>query len=177
MGGGYHEYVIFKMQIGTILLFVLSVLIFFGLSSLMFGAVLLLFLLNFYSIFKQLKGIRHHYAYKYFFGGLNVLGLVMGASNFFIHGFNIIFALSFLSVFALFLLVFHLRFRKNFVFGKVLVSNGEWAAVRVQYDICSGVRNGFYAVRSKKGLKKGDEVKIELTHRLGERKMPWKVIG
>lgn len=142
---------------------------------LIFGVVVLLFSLNVYSVFK-LKGIRDHGAYTYFFVGLNLFGLAMAVSNLFLRGFDALFALSFLFALGLFLLFFQFKFRRNHAFGEVLLADKDWAVVKMPYDLCSGTRNGFYAVRSRNGVKKGDEVRVELTHSLGERRMPWRII-
>ena len=180
-GGGYHEYVILRTQLGTLALFVFAVFIAFSSSilssALILIVVLLLFLLNFYSAFRQLRGIRNHRAYQYFFGGLNVFAVVMAFSNLVLTSFEPVFALSFLIALALFLAGFHIGFRKSFVFGEVLLADQDWAVVRIPYDICSGTRNGFYAVRCRKGVKRGDEIKIEVAHAIGERRMPWRVTG
>jgi uncharacterized membrane protein len=178
-GGGYHEYVILRTQFGTLALFVFAVFMAFSASLLSFALLLvvtlLLLLLNFYSAFRQLRGIRSHRAYKYFFGGLNVFGALLAFSNFMLTGFEPVFALAFLAALALFLIGFQVGFRRNFVFGEVLLADQDWAVVHIQYDICSGTKNGYYAVRGRKGIKRGDEVKIDIAHALGERRTPWRI--
>jgi uncharacterized membrane protein len=178
-GGGYNEYVVLRTQLGTVALFVFSVFLLFSRSlelfALLFGVVLLLFSLNVYSVFKLLKGIRNPAACQYFFGGLNLFGLAMALSNIVVQGFNPVFALSFLVALGLFLLFFQVKFRKNHAFGEVLLADKDWAVVKIPYDLCSGTRNGFYAVRSRKGVKRGDDVKVEISHSIGERRMPWRI--
>ena len=175
-GGGYTEYITLRTQLGTVALFAFSVFLLFSFSLFLLVTVLLLFFLNFYSVFKKSEGIKDIRAYQYFFGGLNLFGLALAGSTVLFEGFEPMFSIPFLLVLALFLFGFYIKFRKNFVFGEVLLADEDWAVVRIPYDLCSGTKSGFYAVRSKKGLKKGDEVKIEVAHAIGERRMPWRVI-
>ncbi|MCD6414083.1 MAG: DUF2101 family protein [Candidatus Diapherotrites archaeon] len=175
-GGSEAEYIILRTQLATLTLFIFAIFTVFSQSYILLSAVVLLFLLNVYSVIKQLK-TRDKRAYEYFFIGLNVLGVLLAAFNFVFPGFHPIYALAYLGIFFIFLIVFHVFFKRNFTYGEVLVSDGEWAVVKAHYDLCSGVKNGFYAVRSKKGIKKGKEVKISVKGFLGERRMPWKVIG
>ncbi|MCD4739726.1 DUF2101 family protein [archaeon] len=175
-GGSFNEYVIFRVQIGTILLFVFSLLWFFGFSWIALVGAGFFFLLNFYSVFFQLKNVRNHFAYKYFFGGLNLFGLVLAVANFFLNGFDLNFSLLYLFALGFFLVVFQFKVKKNYVFGEVLASNSDWAAVQIPFDLCSGIKNGFYAVKSMSGVKKGDQVKIAVAHGLGERRRPWRII-
>lgn len=175
-GGDENEYIILRTQLATIALFIFAIFTVFSTSYLLLIAVILLFALNVYSVERQLKVSRDKRAYEYFFLGLNVLGLVLVVFNFTVPGFQPLFAVSYLGVFFLFLLGFHFVFRRNFTYGKTLIADDKWAVVQVHYDICSGVKNGFYAVRSKKGIKKGKEVKISVKGFLGERRMPWKII-
>ena len=114
-GGGFEEYVVLRTQFSVILMF------FFGLFSIILKhwilslLVVLLFLLNLYSVLKQLRGIRNHKAYVYFFGGLSFFGLILAFSRFFIQGFNIAFVVLYFSLLAIFILVFLHKFLCLFV--------------------------------------------------------------
>lgn len=174
-GGGVNEYLIFRTQLASIALFVFSLFLFFHFSVFLLAVIFVLFFLNLYTVFKKLQ-VRNLRAYQYLFGGINVFGLVLAISHFFVRSFNPVFSGVFIFVLLAFLVFFYLFFKKNFVFGSVLLADGDWAVVKVPFDICSGVRNGFYAVRSKSGVKKGDEVKIETAGSFGERRLPWRII-
>jgi len=57
---------------------------------------------------------------------------------------------------------FRLKYGRNFTYGRVEQAQGRRAAVRVGYDICSNVKAGLYTVESFVKVKRGDLVKISV---------------
>ncbi len=80
------------------------------------------------------------------------------------------FSVAYLVSFLIFLLALTV-FRPRQITGKVLVSDSHWAVVEVQGNMLAGIPKGIYAAKSKKGVKKGDNVLVEVTRKWGEREL------
>jgi|GEM_PF-5285628 len=78
---------------------------------------------------------------------------------------------------ALALVVFLAFILSTYAFGprtfkaEVLLSDSKWAVVRTDGSAFVGVPKGIYGAKSKKGIKKGDSVIVEVTRKWGEREM------
>ncbi|MCX8189644.1 MAG: DUF2101 family protein [Candidatus Diapherotrites archaeon] len=59
-------------------------------------------------------------------------------------------------------LIFRSFFAKSFVEGKVLLCDGEFAAVEVPFDLFAAVNPGKYVVKCEKNFRKGDVVKVKI---------------
>jgi len=174
-GGKRVDLLVFLLQLGTLALFIFAVVLSLYFHPVLVVVAVALFALNSFTLLKKLRKVRNRNAYLYFFGGLNLLGITLVSSKFMVKGFNIVFILGFIIIFAAFLVAFQVFFRKNHVFGTVLAQDGEWAVVQVSFDLCSGVGTGFYAVKTRKKLKKGEEVKMSVERPFGERAFPWRI--
>ena len=58
------------------------------------------------------------------------------------------------------LILWKIRFCRNYCYGKVLLSSKNLAGVIVDYDIRSNVRSGRYVVDSQKEIKTGKKVRV-----------------
>ncbi|MCD6522734.1 MAG: DUF2101 family protein [Candidatus Diapherotrites archaeon] len=176
-GGTYREYVIMRLQFSVIFMFILALVLTIKFNMLIFSILLLLFVLNTYSTIKQFKDERDGNAYVFFFCGLSLIAVSLGALRYFVDWFSAELFLFYLITFILFAVVFKLVFGRNYTFGKVLLSSKEWAVVQVPFDIRSSVRNDYYAVRSKANIKKGDMVKIKIERGFLGRGKIWRIVG
>ncbi len=77
---------------------------------------------------------------------------------------------AYLLVFLLTVLAFVI-FRDMHVVGHVLLADAEWAVVATDGDFFAGIPKGIYAARSKKGIRKGDKVLLEVRPKWGEREL------
>lgn len=175
-GGGYNEYLIFRMQLATIFTYIIALLAAIRFHWILLAVVAILFLLNLYTLFYEMRKIRDSSAYIYFFGGLNILAFLLALSKFFIRGLDFNFIFGYLILFIIFLVGYFFKFSRDYTYGKVILADEEWAAVQIPFDICSGIRNGYYVVKSHKGIKPGKDVKIELAKTFFERR-PWRIFG
>lgn len=164
---GWPEYVVLKLQLSLILLFLFSVLylILFHPPFLLFMVFLTLYLLHL--SFTQLrKAFREDYpAYLSFtLLGLSFAWLLLvlrlwpprpltEPSTLFLP----------LGLILLFLLSYSLhrwKYGRDFTYGRVEGVRGRKALVRVGYDLRSNVKPGLYLVESLVPLRKGEEVKV-----------------
>lgn len=167
-GGGKHEIRIWRSQIGVLLLYVSALSIAFFKQELLFAAVAL------FALISVLGFDKYNNSEKYFFGGLAILGVLLSATSFFFSQFNFLLLVAYTIVFAAFFVGFYIFFRRDWVEGTVEAYSGKWAVVHVPYDIQSGVRQGWYAVRTKRKLRSGQKVKARVKGILGER-VPWEI--
>ncbi len=165
-GGGKHEMRIWRSQIGIMLLYVSALGIAFFKQELMFAAVAV------FAIVSVLGFTEYNNSEKYFFGGLAILGVLLSGTSFFFSQFSFPLLVAYVVVFSAFFAVFYLFFRRDWVEGTVEAFSGKWAVVHVPYDIRSGVRQGWYAVRTKRKLRSGQKVKAKVRGVLGDR-VPW----
>jgi uncharacterized membrane protein len=178
-GGGYKEYVLLQLQISTIFLFLgallSSFLGSFYLNPALYAIMAALALFNIHALATKVeRGERTIYAY--FFGSLTVLSVALAVSGSFVQRFSVIYVLAFLVLFAFLLIIFKVAFSRAFAVGEVLAASEDWAAVHMHYDLATGVKNGFYAVRVSKGkYKKGDRVRVRVISYWGDVR-PWEII-
>ena len=177
-GGGFHEYMMLRLQATTLALYVIALLMVIYFSYLFYVLVALLAILNFYGIFAELEKKRDHYAVSFLFSSLTVLAVILVLARDMVLAFDMTFLIIYFALFFLVYGIFHFKFRRNFTYGEVLVADDEWAVVKVPYDLCAGVRNGYYAVKVR-GHKprKHEDVKISLTASITEGTKPFKIIG
>ena len=167
-GGGDHEVRIWRSQISIILLYVSALSVSFFKSELLLAPVAL------FSLVALLGFMKYDTAEKYFFGGLVLLGLALSTTTFIFAGFSFMIMTAYVAAFAAFFAVFYIFFRREYIEGTVEAFSGKWAVLHVHYDLRSGVRQGWYAVRSKRKLRKGQKVKAVVKGVMGER-VPWEI--
>ncbi len=102
----------------------------------------------------------------FFFGGLSIFGFVLAFSPVKISSFIV----WYLALFFLFILVAYLV-RPRVITGKVLLSDDKWAVVDVGENLLAGVPKGIYAAKSKKGIRKGDNVLLRVIKKWGKREL------
>ncbi len=85
------------------------------------------------------------------------------------------FIVAWIIVFILFIFFYYFLFRKNFVYGKVLVSDKNTTVIQTSFDFGSFLPAGKYIVASNKKFKLGEKVKVALNQSIFSRK-PEKVI-
>ena len=172
------ENTIFKLQIISAVFLVISILYIFNFLSffvyVFFGSLLVLYLT--YILFSKVKLMyaEDFNAYRDFFlmyvavGVLLVLisdnpYIVMTFSFGFLPSLSVlIFAI--IAVFAV-LLIFRIKYHRNYTYGQVIESGEKTAYVRVDYDICSNVKPDIYLVENEVGASEGERVKIQIEER------------
>lgn len=176
----YGNFLIVKMQV--LLVAMLLVMFFqFAVESFLLWVVEGLLVLGY--LFVLLKEIREEFAeefkvYLVFFGVvlvfvqaswvlLAMFGELQERINFFFY---------LLGGLIIFLFLFRLVFRKEFVTGKVLLSDEELAVVEMKYDLVSMVRGGKFVVESGKKYGKGEKVRVELRKGFWKKK-PCRIVG
>ncbi len=160
------DYFILKVQLSSVLFFLCSVLISFGLlpSKPFIPFVVLFFGYVVYGI----KNMDRYFggdgkAYREFFSVYLFISLqILLIMNYFPENRRYVYAAVF-SVIAtlLFSFIFRLRHGRDFSYGEV-VEGGNIARVRLGFDLLSGVKPGVYPVLNTAGAKKGDRVKVSV---------------
>ncbi|MDI6884102.1 MAG: DUF2101 family protein [Hadesarchaea archaeon] len=172
---GWPEYVMLKVQLAVIALFVTAVvyLVFLRAETFIFVPLLLAFSACLvYLAATQLRRAfgRDYPAYRSFvamciaIAWVFVLALRYSPTTFSLEAIHLalippLVAIGFVAVaFA----TFRLKYGRNFTYGRVEKVLGRRAAVRVSYDICSNVKAGLYMVESFAKVKQGEEVKLSV---------------
>lgn len=172
---GWPEYVMLKVQIAILMLFMAAVvyIVFLPLNVIVF--IPLLLALSAYLIYlvpTQLKRAfeRDYPAYRSFVVMCISIAWVFVLA---LRHFPIQFSLEELymtlvpPLVAIGLVVvafaaFRIKYGRNFTYGRVEEAQGRRAVVMVGYDICSNVKAGIYTVESFTKIKKGDQVKLSV---------------
>ena len=170
---GWPEYIMLKVQLAVIALFVAAVvyLAFLQTETLIFIPLLLAF--SAYLVYLAVTQLRRAFerdypAYRSFVGmciaiaWVFVLVLRHSPIEFSLESIYLslvppVAAIGF--VFIAFA-AFRLKYGRDFTYGRVEQVQGRRAAVRVSYDICSNVKAGLYTLESFVRVSKGDLVKI-----------------
>ncbi|MBN3037180.1 MAG: DUF2101 family protein [Candidatus Diapherotrites archaeon] len=169
-GRGFQEYVVARTQATTLIAYILVILSAIKPNPVTYAAAAITTALNYYA----LKDFGER-PYRIFFGGLNTFAAALWTAN--ILRADMLAGLGVLAALIAFIAVFFIAYKRDHCKGTVLVADSEWAAVRVGYDLCSGVKSGDYVVKSRKGIRKGDEVAMKTVSHFGERVRPWEIIS
>ena len=172
---GWPEYVMLKVQLAIVALFVTAVvyLVFLQAQTLIFIPLLLAF--SAYLIYLAATDLRRAFgreypAYRSFVGmcisiaWVFVFALQRSPAGFSLETIylSLIPPLAAIIFVVVAFAVFRLKYGRNFTYGRVEGVQGRRAAVRVGYDIRSNVKSGLYFVESFVKVRKGDLVKISV---------------
>jgi uncharacterized membrane protein len=169
IGGGDHEIRIWRSQLSIILLYIVALSVSFFKNEFLAVFVVL------FALIPLLGFTKFNTAEKYFFGGLVLLGVALSTTGFLFANFNFALLVAYIVAFAVFFTIFYFKFKHEFVEGVVEAYSGKWVVLHVHYDLQSGVHQGWYAVRTKHKLRKGQKVKARVKSVMGER-VPWEII-
>lgn len=172
---GWPEYVMLKVQLSVIGLFVTAVihLVFFRAETHIFVPLLLAF--SAYLIYlavTQLKRAfeRDYPAYRSFVGmciaiaWVFVLTLKHSPTLFLVEEiyWSLVPPIVSIGFVVAAFAAFRFKYGRNFTYGTVEEARGGRAIVRVSYDICSNVKAGLYAVESFAKVRRGDMVRLSV---------------
>ncbi len=172
---GWPEYVMLKVQLAILALFVTAVvyMVFLPAETLIFIPLLLAF--STYLVYLAATQLRHAFerdypAYRSFVGmciaiaWVFVLALRHSPIEFSLESIylSLIPPLAAIGFVFIAFLTFRLKYGRNFTYGRVEQVQGRRAAVRVGYDICSNVKAGLYTVESFVKVKQGDQVRLSV---------------
>ena len=167
-GGGDHELAVLVSQVGVVLLFASALAVSFLRNELFLIPVAI------FAIASLWHFMGFNSAERFFFGGLTILGVELAAARFLSPRFDFALLAVYVFVFTAFFAVFMLLFHRDWTEAVVEMEAGGWAVLRTQYDLQSGVRQGWHAVRSERKLRKGQKVKAKVKGMFGER-VPWEI--
>lgn len=172
---GWPEYVMLKVQLLILALFVVAVvyLVFLPEENLILIALLTIFSAGAVHMSRtQLKNAfkRDYPAYRSFvFMCIAVAWVFVIILKFSTFAFTaetlqliLIPPIIAISCVAIAFLAFRLKYGRNFTYGKIEESSGRRAVVRIGYDIRSNVKAGLYHVESFTKVKRGDTVKVNV---------------
>ncbi|HEQ78390.1 MAG TPA: DUF2101 domain-containing protein [Euryarchaeota archaeon] len=168
-GVSIKDYTILKLQISSLIFFLVIAASAFGFLS--YSKALVLSVISgsysLYAIFTQLKinfGKDYH-AYRDFFLGylaISILILIFsrlsGVEGHRRYIYTMLFSLIIAVAFSVF---FKKRYGRNYTYSKVLEA-GNVAIVKSSYDLLSGVKPGLFPVVNTAKAKKGDRVKVRV---------------
>ncbi len=172
---GWPEYVMLKVQLAILLLFVVAVIYIALFHAEVIIFIPLLLVISAYLIYlaaTQLKRAfgRDYPAYRSFvamcvaIAWVFVLALRHSPIEFSLETIHLALIPPLAAIVFVFLAFtgFRLKYGRNFTHGRVEEVQGRRAVVRVSYDICSNVKSGLYLVESFAKVKKGDRVKLSV---------------
>ncbi len=170
---GWPEYVMLKVQLAVIALFVTTViyLVFLPAETLILIPLLLAF--SAYPVYLAVTQLRSAFkrdypAYRSFVAMCLTIAWVFvialrhspiefSLESIYLTLIPVVAALGFTLIA---FVAFRLKYGRNFTYGRVEQVQGRLAAVRVGYDICSNVKAGLYTVESFTKVRRGDQVRL-----------------
>lgn len=172
---GWPEYVMLKVQLAVMALFMTAVIYLVFLRTETFIFIPLLLAFSTYLVYLAATQLRRAFgrdypAYRSFvamciaIAWVFVLALQYSPVEFSFESIYLSLippAAAIAFVFVAFM-AFRLKYGRNFTYGRVDQVSGRRVAVRVGYDICSNVKAGLYMLESFVKVKKGDLVKISV---------------
>ena len=172
---GWPEYVMLKVQLAILALFVGAVIYIALLPAEIFIFIPLLLTISTYLVYLAATQLRRAFerdypAYRSFvamcvaIAWVFVLALRHSPIEFSLETIHLALIpplIAIVSVFVAFA-AFRLKYGRNFTYGRVEEARGRRAVVRVSYDICSNVKSGLYAVESFAKIRRGDLVKLSV---------------
>lgn len=172
-GVEFKDYVILESQSSMLIFLLVAIAFIFDFFSfriyvilaLIFGSITVLLLIN------RIKRLFEEYnAYRDFF--LSYLGIAIFLVIAKIIKPTIAFPMPYihlvvLSLFSVIItsMLFKRKYGRVYTFGRVLDKTTTKAKIKVNYDICSGVRPGIYSIEGKSKAKKGSVVKLKVEKR------------
>jgi uncharacterized membrane protein len=167
-GGGDHELAILVSQVGVVLLYASALAVSFLRNELLLAPVAL------FAVVSLWYFTRFNTAERFFFGGLTLLGVALAAARFVSPRFDFALLAAYVFVFTAFFALFMLLFHRDWTEAVVEMESGGWAVLRTSYDLQSGVRQGWHAVRTERKLRRSQKVKAKVKGMFGER-VPWEI--
>lgn len=172
---GWPEYVMLKVQIAVLALFVTAVVYLALLPAIIYVFIPLMLAFSVYLVYLAAAQLRRAFerdypAYRSFIvmciaiAWVFVLALRHSPITFSLESIYTslippLFAIVFVAVA---FTAFRIRYGRNFTYGRIEQAQGRRAVVRVGYDICSNVKAGLYTVESFTKVGRGDTVRLSV---------------